>query len=195
MVIGIDIDDTIADTYEKIITYAQEYIIKDLKKEPVLQQITCDTHYYLKTLFNWNEGEDMEFLTEYYEKIISEVVPKTLSIDYLKKLQSEGNKIVLITARWETEHFDVKEITKMWIEKYNIPCDKLIINAENKLIACEQENVDVFVDDSFSNCEMVSNAGIKTFLMDTRANNNLECENFERVYSWPHLYMKLSELN
>lgn len=192
MVIGIDIDDTIANTYEVAMSYAQEYTVKELKKEPILKQISCDTHYYIQTLLDWKNGEDLKYLKHYYEKIISESMPKTLAIEYLEKLKSEGNRIVLITARWEADYFDVKKATKEWIEKYNIPCDKLIINAENKLIACKQENVDVFVDDSFSNCKMVSSAGIKTFLMDTRANNNLKCENFERVYSWPHLYMKLS---
>ncbi len=71
----------------------------------------------------------------------------------------------------------------------------MIINAENKLIACQEENVDVFIDDSFSNCKRVTDGGIKSFLMDSRANRDLSDERIDRIFSWPHLYMKLNDLN
>lgn len=194
MIIGIDIDDTIADTCEIMLNYAQEYTIDVLKREPILREDSCNTHFYVQHLHNWKEGEDIGFLNDTYEKIISETRPKTLSVKYLQKLHEEGHKIVLITARWESEKFDVVEATKNWVEKNNIPCDKLIINAENKLIAAQQENVDLFIDDSFSNCQRVSRSGIKTFLMDTRANAGFKDEKIERVFSWPHIYMKIKEM-
>lgn len=191
MIIGIDIDDTITDTYEVMINYAQKYTIDVLKREPILKDGNCNTHFYTQYLLDWKEGEDLGFLKGYYEKILNEVKPKTLAVEYLKKLHDEGNKIVLITARWVTDEFDVVEATQNWIKRNNIPCDKLIVNAENKLIAAKQENIDIFIDDSFKNCKMVSEGGIKTYLMDTRTNKGLIDENIERVYSWPHLYMKL----
>lgn len=195
MIIGIDIDDTITDTYEVMVNYAQKYTIEVLKREPILEEINCDNHFYTKSLHNWKDEEDLEYLNQYYEKIVNEVRPRTLAVEYLEKLHNEGNKIVLITARWESNKFDVTELTKQWIETNGIPCDKLVINAQNKLIAAKQENVDVFIDDSFSNCQMVSNAGIKTYLMDTRINKGLVDEKIERIFSWPHLYMKLNEFN
>ena len=155
----------------------------------------CNTHFYTQYWLEWKDGEDIDFLKQYYNRIIDEVKPKTLAVEYLRKLHEEGNKIVLITARWETSEFDVIESTKNWISKNNIPCDKLVINAENKLIAVKQENVNVFIDDSFKNCKMVSDNGVKTYLIDTRTNKRFLDENIERVYSWPHLYMKLKDLN
>lgn len=193
MVIGIDIDDTITDTYEVMINYAQEYTINVLKREPILSQNNCPDHFYAKFLHNWQGQEDLQFLKEYYEKIIVNVKPKTLAVDYLKKLHNEGNRIVLITARLTTDYLDVEKLTKEWVIKNNIPCDKLIINAENKAIVAKQENVDVFIDDSFKNCKMIAENGIKTFLMDTRVNRGLEDEKINRIYSWPHLYMKIGE--
>ncbi len=193
MIIGIDIDDTITDTYEVMVNYAQEYTINILKREPIINENNCPDHFYAKFLHNWQGEEDLEFLKDYYKKIIVNVKPKTLALDYLKKLHDEGNKIILITARWTADYFDVEKLTKEWISKNNIPCDKLIINAENKLIAAKQENIDVFIDDSFKNCKMIADNGIKTFLMDTRVNRGLEDEKIKRVYSWPHLYMKLKE--
>lgn len=194
MIIGIDIDDTIADTCEIMLNYAQEYTIDVLKREPILKEGSCNTHFYVQYLHGWEPGEDIEFLDENYEKIIRETVPKTLAVKYLQKLHDDGHKLVLITARWETDKFDVKTATQDWVKKNNVPCDKLIINAENKLIAAKQENVDLFIDDSFSNCKMVSESGIKTFLMDTRSNAGFKDEKIERVFSWPHIYMKVKEI-
>ena len=192
MIIGIDIDDTISDTYEVMINYAQEYQINELKREPILKKGSCNTHFYLTYLLDWNNGEDKGFLNEYYERIVKETKPRTLALKYLQKLHEDGNKIVLITARWEAENFDVRKATENWIKANNVPCDKLIINAKNKLIAAQSENVDVFIDDSFSNCKQISDAGIKTFLMDSRSNKEFEDEKIERIYSWPHAYMKIN---
>lgn len=195
MIIGIDIDDTISDTYEVMMNYAQEYTIEVLKREPIIKDIgNCNNHYYTQYLNDWQNGEDIEFLKDYYETIIKSVKPKTLSLEYLKKLHEEGNKIVLITARWESEYFDVRKATEEWLKANNVPYDKLIINAENKLIAAKQENINVFIDDSFKNCQMVAESGIKTYIMDTRVNKGLKDEKIERVYSWPHVYMKLKEV-
>ena len=40
MIIGIDIDDTITDTYEVMMSYAAEYTAEVLKKEPILNEKT-----------------------------------------------------------------------------------------------------------------------------------------------------------
>ena len=78
MIIGIDIDDTITDTYEVMMNYAQKYTIDVLKREPIInEKANCSDHFYTKYLHNWQEGEDLEFLDEYYEKIIKNVKPKT----------------------------------------------------------------------------------------------------------------------
>ena len=116
---------------------------------------------------------------------------KTLALEYLKKLSNENHKIILITSRWNPDDFDIAEVTKKWLEKENIPYDKLIVNAADKTIAAKQENLDVFIDDSFKNCKAVSDIGIKTYMMDSRVNRGLNDENIKRVYSWPHLYMEL----
>lgn len=198
MIIGIDIDDTISDTYEVMFNYGQEYTANILNREPIIKELTnCNSHFYTKSIYNWTDEEEKRFFELYYEKIIKNVNPKTLALEYLQKLKDEENKIVLITARWQPEKFDldVEKETKNWIEKNNIPYDKLIINAINKEDIAKRENIDVFIDDSFKNCEAVSNIGIKTYIMDTRANKGLKRDDIERVYSWPHVYMKLKKIN
>lgn len=194
MIIGIDIDDTITDTYEVMFNYAQEYTVNVLKKEPIIKEVNlCNTHSYIEALYDWTEEEDKEFWKLYYEKNLKEVKPKTLALECLQKLQKEGYKIILITARIQPNnyHLDVQNETEKWLERNNIPYDKLIINGRHKEKIAQEENIDIFIDDSFHNCQAVSDVGIKTYIMDTRVNRGLDTKNIERVYSWPHVYMKL----
>lgn len=193
MIIGIDIDDTISDTYEVMVNYAQEYTANVLKQEPIMNHIeNCATHFYTKEIHNWEDGQDLEFLKLYYEKILNNIKPKTLAKEYITKLQEEGHKIILITARWTCDFFDVRETTKRWIEENCIPYHDLVVNAGDKRKVAKEKNIDLFIDDSFKNCAMVADSGIKTYLMDTRVNRGLEKDNIERVYSWPHIYWKLN---
>ena len=192
MIIGIDIDDTISDTYEVLFNYAQEYTVKVLKKEPIIKELnSCTTHFYTRELHGWNDEEETNFFKLYYKKVMENIKLKTLALEYLKKLSEENHKIILITSRWNPDDFDIAEVTKKWLEEDCIPYDKLIVNASDKTIAAKQENLDVFIDDSFKNCKAVSDIGIKTYMMDSRVNRGLNDEKITRVYSWPHLYMEL----
>ena len=65
MNIGIDIDDTITNTYDIMFNYAQYYTINDIGKdiEDVNRKII--THMYTKTFHNWKDEEDREFIDKY----------------------------------------------------------------------------------------------------------------------------------
>ena len=195
MRIGIDIDDTIAETYEVLFNYAQEYTFSCLKREPKVKNIDCKVHKYVETIHEWNEEESNEFWKLYYEKMLREVKVKTYAVKYLKKLKEEGNEIIFITARFNHSDFnlDVENITKNWFLQNDIPYDKLIINANEKQKIALEEKIDVFFDDSVRNCKAVSEVGIKTYVMDSKVNKDTDIENVERVYSWPHAYMKINE--
>lgn len=195
MIIGVDIDDTISNTYGIMTEYAQEYTVDVLHREPILRKDTDLTnHLYIQYLHSWEEGEDLKFLKLYYEKIISEVSPKTLVKKYLDKLHDEGNKIIVITARWKNDYFDVNAATEAWLKKHEIPYDELVTDVSDKLDTCREKGVDVFIDDSLFNCNKIASAGIRTFVMDTIINRGEENPLVTRVYSWPHVYMKLKEL-
>ncbi len=191
MNIGIDIDDTIANTYDVLFNYAQNYTINDMRKEIKDVNRNIITHMYCTNFHNWNKKEDKEFLDKYYEKTVLKVQPKMYAVENIKKLKEEGNQIYLITARFPSNKFNIEELTKNWLEKYNIPYDKLILNSQNKVIVAKENDIDIFVDDSIKNCIAMAKAGIKTYMMDTIINKDFESENIERVYSWPHLYQKI----
>ena len=191
MNIGIDIYDTIANTYDVLLNYAQNYTINDMGKEIKDANRNSITHMYCKDFHDWNKKEETEFLDKYYERMVLKVQPKMYAVENIRKLKESGEQIYLITARFLSDKFDVEKLTKDWLEKYNIPYDKLILNSQNKVIVAKENDIDIFVDDSIKNCTEMANVGIKTYMMDTIINKDFESENIERVYSWPHLYQKL----
>ena len=194
MNIGIDIDDTISDTYESMFNYAQKYTIEDLKRSgKINKNEKLYTHMYCTSLHNWTDEEDREFFNKYYEAILNEVKPKKYSVEVINKLKEEKNNIYIITARFNSDKFNVEETTKKWLEKYNIKYDKLFLNIENKAEIAKENNLDIFIDDSFKNCKEILDCGIKTYILDTRINENLEYDKLERVYSWIHLYQEIEK--
>lgn len=194
MNIGIDIDDTIANTYEVLFNYAQNYTINDIGKSIENVNRNIITHMYTKTFHNWNDDEDKEFLNKYYEKVLLNVLPKMYAVDTINKFKENGDKIYLITARLLSNKFDVEKYTEQWLEKYNIKYDKLIINAQDKVVVAKDNNIDIFVDDSIKNCMEMSKNNIETFIMDSIVNKEFEDKSIKRVYSWPHLYQEIEKI-
>ena len=191
MNLGIDIDDTIANTYDVLFKYVQEYTIHDIVIDREKTNRDIIAQMYRTNFRNGDEKQDKEFLNRYYEKTVLKVKPKMNAVEKIKKLKEEGNQIYLITARFPSNKFNIEELTRNWLKKYDIPYDKLILNSQNKVIVAKENDIDIFVDDSIKNCTEMANVGIKTYMMDTIINKDFESENIERVYSWPHLYQKI----
>lgn len=192
MIIGFDIDDTITDTFGVMFGYGQKFTIEQLGRTGELIKTNGFTnHYYCQEMHNWTDEESERFFEIYYKDIIEKTEPFMFAIETIKKLKEEGHKIVLITARWDLDGVDVRELTEKWLEEKKIPYDKLVVNAITKKQAAIDNKLDIFVDDSFKNCQDVSSTGIKTYIMDTRYNKGLEDNRIKRVYSWPHLEQEL----
>ena len=66
MRIGIDIDDTISNTYDILFNYAQKYTIEDIKKEIKQVNRNAITHMYTTTFHNWSKEEERNFFDRYY---------------------------------------------------------------------------------------------------------------------------------
>lgn len=193
MNIGIDIDDTICNTYETFLPYFKKYMEEELGREYYFDLNDKSDYYKLGKRFGITEKEDWNFWEKYFPLIVDEVVPKNNAVDIIKKLKEEGHKIVLITARYRVEGFDVEGTTKKWLEKNNILFDKLIINSHNKLEIAERENIDIFIDDSIRNCSMLLEGNIKTYMYTTEYNKFFENEKLNRVYSWNEFYEMIKE--
>lgn len=192
MKIGIDIDDTISNTYEAGIKYADKYTRTCCNRICNINENLgkVKDHRVWQTVFEWNPEEEKKFFENYYMEILKEVELKEEVLENINKLYSNNDEIYFITARSNINGTDVEDITKSWLEKYKIPFNGLYLNKE-KLKVCQELGIDIFVDDSLENCKSVQSGNIKSYLMDHIGNKNIDIGNIERVYGWNDLYKKI----
>ena len=189
MNIGIDIDDTISETFEALLPYSQKYTIEDLKRKSNINiNGNYTNHLYIENANGWNDTETKNFWKKYYGDILKEVNIKKFASEVINKLKKNGNKIYLITARWDIPNISTKQITENWLIKNNIMYDKLFMNASDKLQLVKENNIDLFIDDSYKNCKKVSeNANTKVYMMTSMVNKDLDDKTIKRVFSWPEI--------
>lgn len=190
MNIGIDIDDTISETFETLLPYSQKYTVEDLKRKSKIQMDNnSSNHFYIVYMNGWSEQEAVNFWDKYYGEILRNLNIKAFARDVIKKLKEEGHKIYLITARWDMPNDNIEEITKKWLSDKDVEYDELIINASDKLQIAKEKKIDIFIDDSFKNCkDIANNTDAKVYIMNSSVNGKLEDEKIRRVFSWPEIY-------
>lgn len=194
MNIGIDIDDTISNTFETFLPYLEKFVYQDLNRKLDLNLSSRIDYYNIVEKYGLSEEEARVFWTKYYVLMLENVKPKENAVEIINKIKSKGNKIILITARIDDEIVDARAITEKWLEVNKINYDKLIINSHNKLEIAKEEKIDIFVDDSIRNCEMVSSGNIKTYMMLTKNNEYYENENIEKITCWNEFYENVKEV-
>ncbi len=193
MNIGIDIDDTISNTYETTIPYLKKYIENELKREFKIDLNEPTDYYKLTKKFDLTEEEEWNFWEKYFVSTVKEAIPKENVPEIIRRLKEDGHKIFIVTARVEVDVYDIKAITRDWLIENNIVFDELILNAHNKLEIANEKNIQVFIDDSIRNCTMLSDGGIKTYMFNTVFNDFYKNKNIEKVYSWDEFYKKVKE--
>lgn len=194
MNIGIDIDGVLIDLERMEIDYATKISIEE--NWPIIINLT---EYDETKTFNWTEDQAEKFWNKYLVKYVSESRPRMFAPEIIEKLQQDGNKIYIITARNESgmpkEYYgQMQQLTKKWLETQNIKYEKLIFAAnEEKLPQCLQNKIDVMIEDSPNNIKNIANK-IKVIKFDCQYNKNVNGENIITAYSWYHIYKIIEEM-
>lgn len=192
MNIGIDIDDTISKSCEQTDICAKEYTENVLRRKFEFMKIEINDPMWCKHLYGWNDEEDKKFWELYYEKIVENVKPKEDAIEVINRL-SKNNNIILITARWDKEDGIISRKTIEWLQKYGINYSKIYVGYENKEKVVKDNNIDVFIDDSYKTCKKISEMNVRTLIMNSRINKDIEDKDLERVFSWREIEDKIKE--
>lgn len=195
MNIGIDIDDTTMITVNSMIKYADKYDTEILGRCGINENFgLIQNRYYLNVLYGWDNKTKFDFFDTFYKNVLKECVPMPNAPEIITKLKQEGNEISFVTARLlEIKNCDTEKITKQSLQENNIPYDKLIINASDKLKYCKENGIEIFIEDSYDTCKELEENGIKTYLMTTKMNKNIEAGTIERVNDWNEIYQKITE--
>lgn len=186
MNIGIDIDDTINNLHDILMEKGTEFN----KREKIDFKINPNQWHWDKA-FGWDDQTAQKFLDENIENAYLNAGIKENAAEVINRLHTEGNKIIIITARGPEHGEDIYKISETWLKQKNIIFDKLIVNSRDKAKTCLENNIDVFIDDHVDFCKGVSQNGTKVFMFNSPYNQDeKECK---RVYSWNEIYNEIKK--
>ena len=180
MRIGIDIDDTITNSWDVLFKeYAKIFNV------PESELINANPYYHniIKTKYS---------LEEYFEKVIpvNDIIVPNLPLkenvkEVIDKLYDLGHTVTFITARGK-ENTNAYEVTKNYLDKHKIKYEKIILGIRSKAEACINEKIDLLIDDSIKHCTAVSESGIDVLMFETRYNKDYN--QFKHVKNWNEIY-------
>lgn len=186
MRIGIDLDDTITNSSDVFIAYAQQY-----NDERLIEHKININELDQKLAFGWNSNDQIEFHKRYLKDILVNAQPNKNVIEVINDMHKKGNEIFIITARSCNELDDMKTITEDWLKTYNIEYSQLIIDCKEKDKICVEKKIDVFIDDNFETCKKVyERLKIPVFLYSTRYNIDKRLNGVFRVSNWEEISQK-----
>lgn len=193
MKIGIDIDNCISNFDD---TLLKEYLKhdKELRNTGIINE---NPKYLREGMFDWTQEEENSFYNDNIENFAKNLKPIVDSSYYIKKLKEDGHEIYIITGRNNGEYKNPYELTKEWLNKYDIVYDKLIFtdayDKHAKSVVCLENNIDLMIEDSVRiSLDLISN-GIKVYTMNTRYNQKEQT--LDRVSKWKEIYERISKLN
>jgi len=176
MRIGLDIDDTICNTFDLVLPCICEHFNLNYEKDK-------------KKRINYRDF-DFEGFKEYALKNYNDIIPnsplKKGVIKYIKKLRKRGHQIIFITGRDTTEFEDPYKITYDYLNKNKVPYDKLLVNRLDKGNVCVEENIDIYFDDEPINYKNVEAKGVEVYLFTKYSNELLD--GYKRINSIKEIY-------
>ena len=186
MNIGIDIDNTLCNNYERVLNWSEIYncSINGSNNKKDLNTLE------MKDVFGWTQEQENEFWTRYIDVIAYNLDLRPFVKEVIDELRNEGHKIYLITSRINKLYPNILNITDEYIKKHNILCDNVIFEAINKLDVCKKNNISILVDDNVQVCCEVSKE-IPVLCFKTLYNQNFTCFNTINVSNWIEVYIEI----
>ena len=190
MKLGIDLDGVVYDSEKDFRIYSELFDMIDLKQNSKID----NKKLAFQERFNWTEEQIEQFLKKYHEKIIKESNYMPGAKDILKMLKDDGHELIVITARGGLNKKMI-DISKEKIKKDKMDIfDKYYFATENKDEVCENEQIDIMIEDTPKNCIKIANKKIKTiYLKDAPSIELEENEYIKTLYNWGEIYRYIKE--
>ena len=185
MNIGIDIDDTLTDSFDYFMPFVAEYFhvtIHELKSRNIS---------YGNFPEEWKKDE-LDFCRTYYDRVAANTPFKPDAAWAVQKLRELGHRIIIITARTAAFYTDPYQTTKKELSNGHIVYDKLLCTLD-KAEACLQENISLLIDDSPTNCFAVNKEGVSALLFTSKANQAVTTT-LKRVSDWKEVVAIISTI-
>lgn len=196
MKIGIDIDDTTFLTVKSMLKYA-DIFEKEISGVPTNRDSfgLITNRYYLKVLYGWNDETKFAFFKKYYKDVLEECTMLPNANKVIQKLKEEGDTIHFITARlMNIEGCNTEKITRESLANFDIPYDSLDLHVSDKVTFFKENNIDLCIEDSYETCRQLTDNGIKSILMTTKMNQQIDAGEITRVNNWDEIYSEIERI-
>jgi len=190
MKIGIDIDGVILDSEKEFRIKAELFDILKLKRNSIInkKELRVQAHY------SWNEEEFKEYMNKEFLKVSKECNFMPGALEIINMLKKEGHELVIITARgvFIKEMIDVAQ---QRLAEKGLTFDKYYWAIEDKLKICNEENIDIMIDDYYKTCKNTSDNNVKTLYFREYPSYELEENEFlKEVHNWGEIYRYIHEI-
>lgn len=196
MKIGIDIDDTTFLTVKSMLKYA-DIFEEEISGVPTNRDSfgLITNRYYLKVLYGWNDETKFAFFKKYYKDVLEECTMLPDANKVIQKLKEEGNTIHFITARlMNIEGCNTEKITRESLANFEIPYDSLDLHVSDKVTFFKENNIELCIEDSYETCRQLTDNGIKSILMTTKMNQQIDAGEITRVNNWDEIYKEINRI-
>lgn len=181
MRIGIDIDDTISKTNEKLIEKAYIYDKEHVKGRGFKDK---DAYSFME-MFYWSVLDVDGFMkTVRKGDFFLTLEPMDGAAEVFKRLHDEGHILILITRR--SDNLATKMKTKKWLKQKGFIYDKIYFKALQKADIGIKEQLDLFIDNDEKNIYEALDKGINSLLMSSKYTKNVK--KVKKVNNWEEIY-------
>ena len=190
MKIGIDLDGVVIDSETTFRTYEEIFDIDVLKGNNLINK----EEPKFQARYNWTSEQEKEFIEKYFMKVSKESNLMSGFIGIYNLLKEQGHEFIVITARGGFIK-EMKDDAIRLFEENNIKFDKYHWQVEDKLKICQDEKVDLMIDDDWRIIKRLSENGVKTlYFRDTNLVKLEENEYVKEVNNWGEIYRYIREL-
>lgn len=67
------------------------------------------------------------------------------------------------------------------------------LHISDKLSFCEKNEIDLLIEDSYETCRELTENGIKSILMTTKMNADIDAQGIVRVNNWDEIYKEVEK--
>lgn len=192
MRLGIDIDGVLTDFEKWQLEVGSKFFIKYNKN------IVVPEGYDSDTVFNVTKEMDSEFWHDYLYDYAKNEPARKFTGEVIDKLRDEGYEIYIITARYLTDRNDdlgeeMRNIVVNWLKENHINYDKIIFSSEDKFKVCEENNIDILIEDKVENINNISKI-IPVICFNASYNKICNGKNIFRAYTWYDVYYQITHV-
>ena len=194
MIISIDIDGVLVDREKYQLEKAIRYARKNKLNEKVVNQYA----YNVDEMFGWSKDDFNKFWNEYLWDY-AEQPPFEGAREILKKLRSDGHKIIINTSRWLSEQNTpygekMRKLVKDWFCKHNLPYDELEFACGDKIAVIKKHNADCHIEDNADEAEPIRK-DIPVIIYTAKYNENYNGNNIYRANNWNDVYNNINTID